>query len=378
MVSRLASSAYDLGSSADGRVLAIPNLGRGAIVLLPAEKRLVTLEPQEDVRHAAVSPDGRWVATGSHSALKGPGAKVWDARSGQVVRALSVPGFCCVRFSPDKKWLLTTGGGYKLWSVGDWTEGPPLETPATGSALAAGAFSADGSLLALQDVPGVVRLVAPATGKEVARLTAPEPSLIRPFCFTTDGTRLVCVDAEKESLLIFDLRSIRAQLVKLGLDWDAPPYPPASAALPEPLDVEVAGTDLTANELNSQAWRLVVGPVDQRNPAHALQLVQEALEQQPGNSHLLNTLGVVQYRRGQCAEAVKALEKSLAADRAQSIGSGLFFLAMCHGKLGARDKARDCFDRAVQWWAGRRGLSLQHLSELVAFRAEAEAVLGLK
>src|SRR5262249_3673942 len=51
-------------SSADGRVIAIPNYGEGAFLLRRdrAGPPLV-LGPQEDTRFCAVSPDGRWVAT---------------------------------------------------------------------------------------------------------------------------------------------------------------------------------------------------------------------------------------------------------------------------------------------------------------------------
>ena len=369
----LTTNAYDHGSSADGSVVAVPNYGKGALVLRLAENRVVRVGPQEDVRHTAVSPDGRWVATGSHGAIRGPGAKVWDARTGKPAAALPVAGLCLVCFSPDGKWLLTTGGGARLWSVGDWKEGPAL-----GTAAALGAFSVDGSILALQDAPGEIRLVHPATGKEVTRLIGPEPSLLVPYCFTRDGTRLVCLDMEREALQIFDLRAIRAELVKLDLDWDAPAYPPAKAALPEPLQLEVVGTDKTAAQLNKEAWRLVTAPVDQRNPTRALQLVQEALKQQPANRNYLNTLGVVQYRCEQYTAAVTTLEKSLAASKGRSDGYDLFFLAMCHAKLGDPDKARDSFDRAAKWREGRKGLSAQQVQELAAFRAEAEVVLSTK
>ena len=58
--------AVRAGASADGGVLAVPD---GSFTTLihrarPAER--LKLGPQYDVRFAAVSPDGRWVATGSH------------------------------------------------------------------------------------------------------------------------------------------------------------------------------------------------------------------------------------------------------------------------------------------------------------------------
>jgi hypothetical protein len=150
---------------------------------------------------------------------------------------LPVPGLCRVTFSPDGKWLLTDGGGARLWSVGDWNEGPKL-----GPSAVCGAFSYGGDLLALEDVPGVVRLVIPASGKEIARLTVPETIRPDPCFFTRDGSRLVCWTYER-LLCVFDLGLIRSKLAAIGLDWDAPPCPAPSDRLPEPVEVKFVGAE---------------------------------------------------------------------------------------------------------------------------------------
>jgi serine/threonine protein kinase/WD40 repeat protein len=226
-----------LSGSADLRVVAIPtgDSAASALVLHRDGNRLLRLGPQEDTRFCAVSPDGRWVATGSHWLHEGAGAKVWDAGDGKHVKDLPVGGGCHVQFSPDGKWLLTTSGGPRLWAVGTWEEGPKLG----GVALNAyGAFSADGKLLALGDAPGVVRLVVPDTGAEVARLKLPEQTRLAPACFTPDGTRLIAGGLETRELYVFDLPAIRAGLAELDLDWEAAPLPARAAPPATPLSIQ--------------------------------------------------------------------------------------------------------------------------------------------
>src|SRR5262249_43847329 len=130
--------------------------------------------------------------------------------------------------------------------------------------------------------------------------------------------------------------------------------------------------------LNNQAWRLVTGPENPLYPAQALKLIQEAVKQQPNNATFLNTLGVAQYRNGQYKDATATLEKSLAKGNGQFDAFDLFFLAMCHHRLGDPVEARDCFDRAVKWWREQKDLSAQHAEELKAFQTEAEALLRSK
>jgi eukaryotic-like serine/threonine-protein kinase len=226
---QLASSTRMHCASRDGTLLVVPDQPQGAVLIKRSIGRSLSLGPQNDARSADVSSNQRWVATGSFNLRKGGGAHIWDAGSGRHVAELPVPGFCEVYFSPDDRWLATTGGGCRLWEVGTWHEGPSL-----GSNNGTCAFSTDGRLLALGDQKGVVRLVIPETGGEIARLTIAEPTRLRPLSFAPDGTQLVAIGAESLALYVFDLRAIRRELQDLDLDWDAPPLPPARPAAPLP------------------------------------------------------------------------------------------------------------------------------------------------
>lgn len=244
-------------ASADGQVVCTPRFNDGALLWRRRTNERIVLVPREDVsgsrqdvRHVAVSPDGKWVATGTHGRNLDAGAKLWDGTTGQHVTDLPVDSFCQIRFSPDGRWLVTTGGGPRIWAVGTWREGPTLAGARhTGDVC----FTADSQILALEGRPGEVRLVRPQTGEELARLTAPEQTRLIPQAFTPDGTRLVTLGTETGALHIFDLSSIRGQLVELGLDWDAPPLPTSPAIDVARIDVEVEMGDFSQDNL--AGWR---------------------------------------------------------------------------------------------------------------------------
>jgi tetratricopeptide (TPR) repeat protein len=227
----------------------------------------------------------------------------------------------------------------------------------------------------------VVRLLDPATGREKARLEDPHQDATAWLGFTPDGTRLVAVSNDGKAIHVWDLKRIRAELVRLDLDWDAPPCQERAVPAPGPLEVRMIDADRVAKlreaeELNKQAWHLVAGPEGERNPARALELIQKALSLEPDQDLFLNTLGVAQYRKGQYKEAIATLQKSLAAARGQSDAFDLFFLAMCHAKLGEAARAKDCFYRAVKWTEAQRNLPPAWVAELKAFQAEAEGLLA--
>jgi WD40 repeat protein/tetratricopeptide (TPR) repeat protein len=557
-------SRTTIAASGNAGVIAVSAGNRGAYLLRrdrPGQR--LQLGPRNDVRNVAVSPDGRHVATGNwFPEGKQGNVHVWDARTGKLVVEWPCTGTMVVAFSPDGRYLAAGCRDLNkcwLWAVDTWEEVRQLD----GSQLAFApdgdvhaqprwlgvrggwsqlAFAPDGDVLALDMGTGVIRLVNPHTGRELARLDDPNQDRAHYLTFTPDGKQLVTVSTESQSIHVWDLQRIRAELAKLGLDWDALPFPSVqerdnNRVQAAPLRVELihadwasdprkmvayesqqlvarlhanpfdgeahyrlgdrlltggkagqahahltaalafrpdldaafyaravaafrlkrwddaaadvsrvlsrypsdsdarllraeinhiqkrfddAVADLTAAmqtdpgnwrlfelravcyealgkpdlakadrdnaikvgvgtrdpiALNNAAWQLVTGPPGQRDPARALKLIQQAVKQQPDSATLLNTLGVVQYRNGQYAQAVVTLEKSLAAGKGQYDAFHLFYLAMCHARLGDAARSRDSYDLAVQWWRIQQNLPAQHVEELRAFQAEAATLL---
>src|SRR5262249_44812478 len=99
---------------------------------------------------------------------------------------------------------------------------------------------------------------------------------------------------------------------------------------------------------NRLAWVLATSPEPRlRDTAEALRLAEQAVAASPKAGNYWNTLGAAHYRNGDDKAAVAALEKAMSL-RAGGDSFDWFFLAMAHGRLGARDQARAWFDRAVQ------------------------------
>jgi tetratricopeptide (TPR) repeat protein/WD40 repeat protein len=362
------------GSSADGRIIAIPKYYQGAIVLHRPNRRVV-VGPREDVRYCAVSPDGQWVATGNHHETKGIGASVWDAHSGKPLKDFAVDGPCAVGFSPDGRWLTTCGGGCRLWKTGTWEEGPRIEK--TSNSRPTFAFTRDGNILALSGEVGQVRLINPDTGAEIARLSVPDQTLLGPQFFSSDGSQLGAIGIENGILYIWDLRAIRAGLKELGLDWEGPDYPPAPAAPARPLRVEVDMGFLAAAKPPvvyppSPEYELAIPHIQKRDFDQAIPLLEQAvkanpklvpalsdlgfaynekrlydkaipiferiLEIQPNNPLVHNNLGAAYIRKGLFDEAIPCFKKAIAIDG---------MLAVAHGNLGFAYSAKRLYDQAI-------------------------------
>ena len=111
----------------------------------------------------------------------------------------------------------------RLWDTETWREVRRLESD-SGSA-----FSPDGKILAVENFQGIVRLLDPESGREYARLEDPHLDRGGNLCFSHDGARLVNPSNDSSTVHVWDLRAIRDEIRKMGLDWDLPPYQQADA-----------------------------------------------------------------------------------------------------------------------------------------------------
>ena len=127
-----------------------------------------------------------------------------------------------------------------------------------------------------------------------------------------------------------------------------------------------------ANSQNAVAWILVTHPnLYARDPGLAVNCAKKAVELEPNDGNVWNTLGVAHYRAGDWKAAIAALQRSMELRKGEDC-SDWFFLAMAHEKFGDKEQARKWHDRAIQWMEKHKVED----QELSAFRAESAQLLG--
>jgi serine/threonine protein kinase/WD40 repeat protein len=391
-----------LSRSRDGQVLAsaaraitgFQRYAGGWVVHTNRPGSAQRLEAKSDMDSVVVAPDGRWVAALRHDGV----LRLWDAANGQLIRQLRDWHF--PQFSPDDRLLAANG---RVYAVGSWEEVGP-------SFRGWGVFAPDSKRLAVMELDHNIRLLETESGQEVARLQDPNLETPNGVSFTPDGTRLITVTNGKErGIHVWDLSALRARLKEMKLDWNAPDYRPAPREA-VPLRLEILGAqgfapaaraldhldnqqpEAAAAELEkalvllpqldwacNQLARLhLLGPKSLRNPDKAVALAERAIQLCPNDFTYKSTLGMACYRAGRFQAARDALEASLRDSLGWQEAYDLFFLAMCHHRLGEQALANDCYNRAIRWGDERQGrLPSDWAAELHELRQEAGALLGL-
>jgi hypothetical protein len=396
----------DFARSPEGRTLAAVYQPRDPIQVLDVERGVVRQElgvhPQGDGLHA-LSADGRWVAScGWHSDL----VRLWDARSGQMVRQWDHCPRAAVFFTPDSRALvISLEDEVSFWDLESGQRVRRLRREVTGYPGYV-AFSPDGRLMALEMAPAVIHLKDVATERTVAKLEDPHGDRAKWIGFTPDGRQLVTVATYAKAIHVWDLGLIRERLQEMGLDWDWPEFSPADprGQAARPLTVAVVRGDPADPALereqkarqaiererravaahpdwpmacNNLAWVYLTAPEPLRDVKAALALAEKAVRLDPQDPGYRNTLGVACYRAGRYRQAVEAMRPNLENQADAGLACDLYFLAMSCHRLGEADRARDYYAWAVRWTRMQPGLSARQLEELDAFRAEAAELLGI-
>jgi eukaryotic-like serine/threonine-protein kinase len=330
----LSNANNEIDEDRSGQILALADHG-SAHVITP--ERTFRVGPLHDCRYVAVSPDGQWVATGTHA---GPGveseARVWRVSDQEQVANLPLTGSVSVFFSPDGKWLMTANSPCRLWAVGRWA----LERRIGGVGHC---FSPDGRLIMVQDAERVLLLIELESGRTVARLESPDSCGIIRATFSSDGARVVATTGDGPAVHVWDLRAIRRRLASMGLDWEAPAYAdhdPAGASLPPfpPLQVDLGPITGHIEHFTEPAEalrarytaRIQAGPNDAdayHHRGHALSELRRfseaiddftaAVRLRPGDVHLLES--VASSCNNRAWELATGPEASRAPDRALNL-----------------------------------------------------------
>jgi WD40 repeat protein/serine/threonine protein kinase len=298
------------------------------------------------------SPDGRRIA---FVALEEPVVHVKDAATNRVLITLRghTGPIWCITFSPDGRRIATAGHDLtiKIWDANDGRE--VLTLRGHTHVVNCIAFSPNGLLLASGGVDTTVRVwdATPFSSddlykQEAGRVVFPNNQWYPQF---------------KDELM---------ERLRVDPTLSAP-VRAAALAFVEPL------TD-DPEPLDDLSWRFVRAPEGLRaDYLRALCRAEAAVRLAPENSTYLKTLGVALYRVGRYEQALEALRRATALDAAKNGGptpAVLAFLAMAHWQLGDKPQARSWYDKTVQWMDKNQPKD----EELIGFRAEAAAMLGLE
>jgi tetratricopeptide (TPR) repeat protein len=290
--------------------------------------------------------------------------KVWDAASGQECLTLKghTSGVWGVAYSPDGRCLASASfdGTVKVWDATALTPQRLIEREARGLVqfLIAKPLPPDEAAAAIR---------RDATITEAVREQA--LAWVEPFWRSH-----VRYEAARVVEPLFDKPLLRPEVIAAIH---------ADAGLRNPVRQEALKLAETfpenADALNDASWLAARQPgADAAVYQQALCQAEAACRLAPDLAAYRSTLGVAYYRVGKYREAVATLEKSLPGDAANGLdASDLYFLALCHYRLGDAAKARECFERAKdsqQRNAAR--LRPDQLQELNQFRTEAEALLA--
>lgn len=403
--------------SPDGKLLVARAKEGWRVVGSAATELTLATAPQSDPRTAAITADARWVALGSWN---GYGVSIFSPHTGKQVAQVSTGPYAFPIFSPDNRLLATTPDGVRVWSTLDWQPVAKIHARGDTASDLGIAFSPDSRVLAVSQPTGTTRLVEPSTGLDWAVLAHPDQHAGCYVRFSQDQRRMVTTSVdERQAVRSWDLRLIRKELVRLGLDWPAevlraaptsdqatteflagstqlevsfdrgPQWPKQEAAsllAQTRTSRTTARRDFLARVVqidpdcaiarNELAWLLTTGSLELREPQTAVTHARRAVALEENNHDYLNTLGIALCRNAQFDEAICVLERSLTLGEDDGMAYDWLFLALAHAGKGDAKVAREYHAKARDWYdTPGRGLSATWRDEFSRLSDEIRAAI---
>lgn len=204
-----------LTAGGNSRWLAASDVANARIALWRSEPSADAIQPriltvEKGAGSLALSPDGSRLAMGFRY---DPGLHIIDLNEGRIEQKLFMPGSQNLAWSPDGRWLATSGAAHILWDTTTWTahtlpEIAPCAPPSGGVAFSPTPPGQSTSLLALANGGTRIVLVEPATRKVIANLEAPEGRVLYQLAFSPDLQWLAATSAQGE-IQLWNLTHLR-------------------------------------------------------------------------------------------------------------------------------------------------------------------------
>jgi WD40 repeat protein len=415
--------------SSDGSFMVIPTGDEVQLQFPFQPDQSRTMGPHPDIRRVSISPNGKRVVTGGWAGGK---ACIWEIASGNLLHTIDEPDCCNAQFSPDGKWLVTNANRVRIWDAETWALARDFDVLGSSVSGVQVCFSPDSRVLAISDATARINLFDPETGLRIAVLTDPNQHQATLMVFNPNGSQLAVLSQTPGTVVhVWDLTAIREELRKRDMDWSSPDFmtvnsTPAAERIgmelewkpgvtnlhfvpdrrfveieaaqqfeslrssAERYDIQTARTAIAriirlqprrAITCNGVAWILANGPQPLRDSKIAVEFARHAIADdslsEADRANFFNTLGVALYRDSKILEAIEVLEQSLALQPVEAQPFDLYFLSMCHSRIGASSTARDFFDRAESLFAQTKSdLPIEWQAELIQFAQEACMLLG--
>lgn len=208
----------------DKRLVVVDTAGRKPPVFIKNHWRYVNYKGPGSFTGAgrfAISPDGRWVATGFDFGDEDV-PRVWDATSGELVAELKART-SLVGFSADSKWLVVAETDhYSVWSTGTWERRTDIDRDEPSITHGAIALIPKDETLAVARTRRIVQLRDLTANTVLADLISPVPQSVNSIHASLDGSVLVTGTAS-DMVEVWRLGRLRKELAAMGLDWRPAP-----------------------------------------------------------------------------------------------------------------------------------------------------------